>query len=386
MTRSGTSSAEPVQTVAQIAVALEEFLAEHPKAIVVEDGKVLFDMRAAKYALATEHGRCTLQLWSEERNIVRRVSTAIERGALRDRMLRMTTQRFGQTRPGSLDLLADRDRRTPSTREATRVRYLKALERVMLRGGDGWGEWTAEGFRTAMDLEKSFGPAYARGSLVHGQQAWAVIGVNAEETQATVDGILTLGVLWLAHCRENSGDRRPWRQYRGLRLIVPRGMATLTASRLPWMNAGAAQWELWEFDQKTEEMEQRDVADHGNLKTRLIHTANEEAAQERFAESRVRVMELVPEAMRTMVEQRIRSGAEMAFLLHGLEFARVRMGYAGQSFNRVQEITFGAGSNETPLTDENAGELRELVARLFERRSESSDKRDDCIACSRRDG
>ena len=376
MTRSGTSSAEPVQTVAQIAVALEEFLAEHPKAIVVEDGKVLFDMRAAKYALATEHGRCTLQLWSEERNIVRRVSTAIERGALRDRMLRMTTQRFGQTRPGSLDLLADRDRRTPSTREATRVRYLKALERVMLRGGDGWGEWTAEGFRTAMDLEKSFGPAYARGSLVHGQQAWAVIGVNAEETQATVDGILTLGVLWLAHCRENSGDRRPWRQYRGLRLIVPRGMATLTASRLPWMNADAAQWELWEFDQKTEEMEQRDVADHGNLKTRLIHTANEEAAQERFAESRVRVMELVPEAMRTMVEQRIRSGAEMAFLLHGLEFARVRMGYAGQSFNRVQEITFGAGSNETPLTDENAGELRELVARLFERRSESSDKRD----------
>jgi hypothetical protein len=33
----------------------------------------------------------------------------------------------------------------------------------------------------------------------------------------------------------------------------------------------------------------------------------------------------------------------------------------------VQEITFGAGANETPLTDENAGELRELVARLFAR-------------------
>jgi hypothetical protein len=364
------------QTPEVIAAALEAFLAEHPKAIVVEDGKVLFDMRAAKYSLATEHGRCTLQLWSEERNIVRRVSAAMERGALRDRMLRLTTQRFGQTRPGSLDMLADRDRRTPSTREATRVHYLKALERVMLRGGEGWGEWKAEGFRTAMDLEKSFGPAYARGSLVHGQQAWAVIGVNAEETQATVDGILTLGVLWLAHCRETSGDRRPWRQYRGLRIIVPRGMAALTVSRLPWMNADAAQWELWEFDQKTEEMEQRDAADHGNLTTRLVHAANEETARERFAESSARVMALVPEAMRSEVEQRIRSGAEMAFLLHGLEFARVRMGYAGQSFNRVQEISFGAGANETPLTDENAGELHELVARLFERRSESGDKRD----------
>jgi hypothetical protein len=364
------------QTPEQIAAVLEEFLAEHPRAIVVEDGKVLFDMRAAKYSLATEHGRCTLQLWGEERNIVRRVSAAIERGALRDRMLRLTVHRFGQTRLGSLDMLADRDRRTPTTREATRVRYLRALERVMLRTGgsvEAWGEWQADGFRTAMDLEKSFGPAYARGSLVHGQQAWAVIAVNAEETQATVDGILTLGVLWLAQCRENAGGRR---LYRGLRMIVPRGMATLTASRLPWMNADAAQWELWEFDEKTEEMEQRDAADHGNLKTRLVHAANEDTARERFAEAAARVIALVPETMREVVEQRIRSGAEMAFLLHGLEFARVRMGYAGQSFNRVQEITFGAGANETPLTEENAGELRELVARLFARRNESGDKRD----------
>ena len=377
MRQTGIPSAE--QTPEQIAAALECFLAEHAKAVVTEEGKVLFDMRAAKYSLTTEHGRCTLQLWSEERNVVRRVTAAVERGALRDRMLRLTTQRFGQTRPGSLEILADRDRRTPTTREATRVRYLKALERVMLRGGgsgDAWGEWTAEGFRTAMDLEKSFGPAYARGSLVHGNQAWAVIAVNAEETQATVDGILTLGVLWLAHCRETSGDRRPWRQYRGLRMIVPRGMATLTASRLAWMNRDAAQWELWEFDEKTEEMEQRDAADHGNLTTRLIHAPNEAAARERFAEAAARVMALVPELMRAEVEQRIQSGAEMAFRLHGLEFARVRMGYAGESFNRVQEITFGAGANETPLTEENANDLRELVERLFARRSESGDKRD----------
>jgi hypothetical protein len=80
-------------------------------------------------------------------------------------------------------------------------------------------------------------------------------------------------------------------------------------------------------------------------------------------------MALVPEAMRAIVEQRVRSGSEMAFLLHGLEFARARMGYAGASFNHVQEVTFGAGANETPLTDENAGELRGLVARLFARRS-----------------
>ena len=87
-------------------------------------------------------------------------------------------------------------------------------------------------------------------------------------------------------------------------------------------------------------------------------------------------MALVPEGMREIVEQRLRSGTELAFLLHGLEFARVRMGYAGNSFNSAQEITFGAGANETPLTEENEGDLRELVARLFERRVAGCDKRD----------
>jgi hypothetical protein len=224
-----------------------------------------------------------------------------------------------------------------------------------------------------MDIEKSFGPAYARGSLVHGQQAWAVIAVNETETQATVDGILTLGVLWLAHCRENAGGRR---LYRGLRMIVPKGTGTLTASRMAWMNEDAAQWELWEFDEKHEELEQRDAADHGNLTTRLIHAPNQANARERFAEAAARVMALVPDAMRDAVEQRIESGAEMAFRLHGLEFARVRMGYAGESFNRVQEVTFGAGANETPLTEENANDLRELVQRLFARRVADGDRRD----------
>ncbi|HEX9201776.1 MAG TPA: hypothetical protein VF865_19620 [Acidobacteriaceae bacterium] len=355
------------QTPDAIAAALEVFLVEHPQSIVLEDGKVMFDMRTAKYSLATEHGRCTLQLWSEERNVVRRLTSTSPRGDI----LRLTTQRFGQKRPGSLEFLADKDRRTPTTREATRKRYLRALERVMLRGAsDNWGDWKPEGFRTAMDLEKSFGPAYARGSLVKGQQAWAVIAVNASESPATVDGILTLGVLWLAQCRENAGGRR---LYCGLRMIVPRGMATLTASRLVWMNTDAAQWELWEFDEKTEELEQRDAADHGNVSTRLIQAPNATTARERFADASARVMQLVPEAMRDVVEQKIRSGTEMAFLLHGLEFACVRIGYAGQAFNRMQEITFGAGANETPLTGENAGELRELVARLFARRTAGQD-------------
>jgi hypothetical protein len=355
-----------LQSVETIAAALEGFLVEHPRAVVLEDGRVVFEMREAKYRLATEHGRCTLHLWSEEKNLVRRVSAV----ATRNGTLRLTTHRFGQTKPQTLELIADRDRRTPSARETTRVRYLRVLERVLARY---FGDWKVDGLRTAMDLEKSFGPAYARGSLVKGQQAWAVIAVNDEESPAIVDGILTLGILWLEYCRA-SGDGR--RVYQGLKVIVPRGLGALTASRMAWLNERAAQWELWELKQSAEEMEQREPGDHGNLATRLVHAADESAARERFAGAIARVMELVPEAMRGVVEQRVRSGSEIGFLLYGLEFARVRVGYAANSFNREEEITFGAGANETPLTGENEAELRELVRRLFERRHAAGDKRD----------
>jgi len=360
-----TSVAEE-QTVEQIAAAIEAFLAEHPRAIVLEGGKAVFDMREAKYSLATEHGRCTLHLWSEECNLVRRISATRARNG----MLLLSTLRFGQTKPQTLELVADRDRRAPSTRQATRVKYLRVLDRVLVRN---FPEFKPEAFRTAMDLEHSFGPAYARGSLVQGQKAWAVIGVNDEETQATVDGILTLGILWLHHCRESGNGRRV---YQGLKVIVPRGMAALTLSRLAWLNSSVAQWELYELDQSTEELEQRDAADHGNLLTRLVRAPNEQMTRERFAGAAARVMALVPELMREVVEQRVRSATEMAFLLHGLEFARVKMGYSGNSFNSAQEITFGAGANETLLGEASEDQLSELVAQLFTRRAAGGDMRD----------
>ena len=80
--------------------------------------------------------------------------------------------------------------------------------------------------------------------------------------------------------------------------------------------------------------------------------------------------------MRAIVEQRIRNGSELAFLLHGLEFARIRTAFAGNTFNPAQEITFGAGANETPLTPENETDLRSLVTRLFERRTATGDHSD----------
>ena len=65
---------------------------------MLEEGRVLFDMRSAKYSIANEHGRCTLQLWSEDANLVRRVIAVEERGGV----LCLSVLRFGQVRPQTL--------------------------------------------------------------------------------------------------------------------------------------------------------------------------------------------------------------------------------------------------------------------------------------------
>jgi hypothetical protein len=345
-------------SAAELACTLEAFLAEHPRAAVLEDGRVLFEMHAAHYALSAEHGRCVLHFWSEDRNLVRTV-TGLD---ARKNVLRIETRRFGQTKPQTLQLVPDRDTRTPTTREATRKKYLRVLERVMTRF---FPDFTLDSLGNAVDLEHSFGPAYARGALVRGPKAWALIAVNAEETQATIDGALTLGILWLAYCREHSGGRRV---FEGLKVIVPAGTAAVTRGRMAWLNPALAKWELYELDERCDTLESAQIGDEGNLDIRLVHSFSHERTLERSQAAVDHLLGLLPDGMRSRTEIRPLSSTEISFRLHGLEFARIRHGIAAGSFARQDTITFGAGANETPLTDETEDLFRELMGRVYDGR------------------
>ncbi len=354
-----------------LAHELESFFAGHPGAAVLEDGRVLFDMREARYALSAEHGRCVLQLWSEERNIVRTV-TGLD---VRKDALRLQVRRFGQTRPQMLHLLADRDQRTPSTRAAVRSRYLKQLEHMLPRA---FADWKIEALSGSMDLEHSFGPAYARGLLTRGQSAWALIAVNAEESSATIDGILTLGLLWLSRCRERAEKSKSGkaRHIEGLRVIVPEGHGAVTQSRMGWLDTAQAKWELYECEARGDELRVLEIGRNGNLEMRLLQNFDSAAARERLAAGIARVMALVPAGARERVQQRVHSASTVGLSLYGLEFARVQHGLAPGSFQRLDQITFGAGPNETDLNDDTAPMLRDLTARLFESRHTAGSARD----------
>jgi hypothetical protein len=353
-------------SAAELARALEEFFAEYPRAAVLEDGHALFDMASAHFSISTQQDRCLLHLWSDERNLVRTVCGL----KVRKDSLRVEVRRFGQAKPQVLELAANRDRRSPSSREAARAKYLRTLDRVLTRF---FADWKLDGLRTAADLEHSFGPAYSRGMLLKGTAAWAVIGVNAEEPHGTIDGTLTLGILWLAYCREHAGGRR---LFEGLKVVVPKGTAQTVRARMAWLNAAIAKWELYELDERAERLEPVDVRDCGNLEVKLVHAFNPQAAVERSRGGVDRVLELLTPGLRSMTEVRAQSASEIAFLLHGLEFARVRAGFARGSFAREDEITFGAGANETPLTEESEALFCELTQRLFEHRHAGGSRRD----------
>ena len=342
------------QDAKSLAALLEDFLTETPNSVVIENGAVLFDLRRARYSLSTDHDKCVLHLWSEERNTVRRVLAAeIKNGALR-----LQVQRFGQARPSHLDICPNRDSRTPSARKVARTAHEQRLQRML--------ELKFPGFKiprltSAMDLGQSFGPVYARGLLHRGRSAFAIVGVNAQETQASVDGALTCGILWLDACRLSDASARL--QVEGLKLFVPPGTSELTRERMARLNHGAAKWHLYEFDEREEEFREIDTADRGNIATRLVHCPDVNAARERFANSIGRVHTLFGEADVVPL-----SPSEIAFRWHGLEFARARTVFAPGSFRPGEEIVFGVGPAETVLDESNERDLVTLVQRMKDAR------------------
>jgi hypothetical protein len=325
---------------------LSDFLDGSRAAVVVEDGTVVFDLAESKYSISGEYNKCLLHLWSSERNIVRRVLDV----EVKATTLRLRVQRMGQRQPTRLDFCRDRDQRSPAARRSARVAYEPHLRRALERN---FPNWTVVRLTTSLDLEHSFGPAYLRGLMRQGQRAMAVFGVNEQETQATVDSALTTGILWLDGCRLAQTERR---LVEGLVMVVPKGTADLTRQRMVHLHPTAAKWQLWEFDERADEMSAVEIGDQGNLTTRLVHAVDEAMAHERFAQSIVRVRNILPQC-----EVVVLSPALISFRRHGLEFAQARIAHDPRNFESGQEIIFGVGAEERVLDASNESEFADLI-------------------------
>ena len=328
--------------------ALRDFLGDSPHGAVIEDGAFAFDLSRTRYSISGEHHKCLLHLWSAERNLVRHVlDVEVKNGSLR-----LTVRRLGQTHPARLEICRHRDPRTPSSKRLSRMAYQHQLRRALDRH---FPDLPIVHITTGSDLEKSFGPIYARGLMRRGRSAFAVLGVNDQEPQSSVDAALTFGILWLEECRRAQAAKC---LVEGLKLVVPAGRSALIRERMASLHRGAAKWSLLEFHQHHDALLELDCSDRGNLRTRLVHAIDAASVRRRFADAIAQVEAVAPHA-----EIEIVSPAEVAFRCRGLAFARARIVADALSFSSVPELVFGIGAELQPLDATHEQQFRELVAR-----------------------
>ena len=247
---------------------------------------------------------------------------------------------MGQPRPSKLEICRSEDPRTPTARKAARAAYQRQLQRLLAR--------TLPDFRlahmtTGANREQSFGAVYARGLLRRGQSAFAVFGVNQQESQSAIDASLTFAILWLDLCLKTNVGKM---QVEGLKLFVPAGTADLVRSRMAHLNHFVAKWHLYAVNEREDSVAEIDCCDRGDIATRLVRCADENAARERFSSAITEVAQIIPEA-----EAMVLAAGEIAFRHRGLEFARARWVPEPGSFRNRSEIVFGLGAEETTLTD-----------------------------------
>jgi hypothetical protein len=340
------------QTPDEIADLICGYIGEHPGAIVVEDGKVLFDFATAHYSAAPERDRCLLQIWSEESNIVRRATSA----EIRNGILKLSVLRFGQSKPSRIEICAQAERRSPSALKAMRAAYQRTFERTLTLTFPGW---TLDRLTTSADLEHSFGAVCARGVLRRGTQRIAVVGCGEGESQSIIDNSVAVAVLWLDYCREHLSANS---HTASLALFVPEGRALTAQLRLSHLDREAAQWRLFALDERTEQCEELDLACELNLSTHLVHAFNREHTLERFAGSVSRMRALCPQVECVAV-----SASAVSFRFHGLEFARAAL-EPDRHFRISERVVFGAAPAEYEWNDDTEPLLKQLIERLLLKR------------------
>jgi hypothetical protein len=343
-----------------LARTLQQFLTESRHGVVVEEGEIIFDLHSTRFSISAERGRCLVQMWSSERNIVREVLEA----ELKKDVLRLSVRKFAQSRPHVLQICRERDQRTAAARKTARSHYARLLERTLQRE---FGDWKLAKLSISMDLERSFSPVYTRALLRKGRTALAVLGVNQQETQASVDAALTFGLLWLDYCRQREAGHST---IEGLRLYVPAKKSATSRLRMAHLNHHIGRFQLCEMEERDNTADEKDLAGLDGLESHLLRCPEMGQLQSQFADAIAKIKAAAPEA-----EMATPAPGVISFRINGLEFALVRMGVQPGSFRATPEIVFGAAGLEEKLTPENEPAFQGFVRRIADSRTASGDKR-----------
>jgi hypothetical protein len=287
----------------EIRQTIEHFLETSAEPMLLEAGEEALAISAANFVLESRNGLLSLQAWDERRNLVRRV-TGVERETRGKLVLRI--ERFGK-RSGTIELV---DRRRSAGANTTlrnaRLEFRQRFHHFLRRQ---FPAYKIAELTTESDLEHSLSPAYPRALVRQGASAWAAIGADADHP----DGVLTFGLVWLDYLRH----RETVLAIHGLVLYLPAGREKTTCLRLLFLNASAAQYAAFVYDENGVES-RIDLGDYGNLETHLEPCRRRLPSE---VDTRLHPIQRAP-AVNTVE----RADGELSLRVHGLEFARTAGG------------------------------------------------------------
>ncbi|MGA7855013.1 MAG: hypothetical protein WCA15_16930, partial [Candidatus Acidiferrales bacterium] len=308
---------------------------------VREDGQWLAELASLQCEINRKGNQALVHLWSDERNLTRRVLRVKERAE--DRIV-LEVQRFGRAKPGRLEFLRTNSPRAAGriTREQFRARFDRILK-------ERFPDAVVDSLTAAPDLEHSFSGLYVRGTMHEGSRAWAVLAVSASEDAAAVEGILAFGILWLYWLRSHVQQRA----IEGLRLFVPQGGSRCLRERLLAVSS-AGRTEIYEVREPDGMMQKVDSADAGNLESKLMPRREIESKLRAAADTIADIRAMLPNAS-SAIELRVLAGKdELGLSFRGLVFARWTK----------QGVFFGLGNAPERLTSATKPRLERLLHQL----------------------
>jgi len=310
---------------------------------VHENGEWLAGLSGLRYEVRPQGDAALLHLWSAQQSVVRRVVRIAEESP--ERVIIEVT-RFGQARNAQMQVAAAGTLRDP--RRVDREQFRGRLRSIL---ADQFPDEAVESLLTAADLHRSISGLYVRGIMRDGSDAYAFLGAAPNEDGATVDRMLTFGLIWLDHARARA--RRE--TVRGLRLFLPSGNAGITAHRLNALER-PQEVELYEYDPLYWRVRRIALSDTGNLATWIVSRREIDQLLATAQPEAERIRSLAPDDITVTITA---ATQEVSLRFRRLEFARWRMG----------KMWFGLGDHQQVLTAQHWGSLEKLVGQLRDYRS-----------------
>ncbi len=346
------------------------FLETARKPAVLDPGDDPIPIGADNFKLERRGEAATLEVWSETRNLVRRLRAVHSEHRGR---LELEVERFGGLtgRLALVDLAHPASRDT--SRRGARLKYRERFRRSLLRQ---FPSWHIAELSTEADLHHSLSPSYPRALLRRGGSALAAIG--AAEDALDVDGVLTFGLIWLDYVRRRE-TRVP---VQGLAIFVPAGKEATTCHRIRYLDSSARNWQVGDlphfsasyavfvhYPDGTEEAV--DPRDYTNFDTRVQPFSRPLAApcREPLAASPTQLLDWVERLTEIEnVTRREHADGAVSLAVHGLEFARAEGGRTSFGLDHKIEV-----STEARLAEMQIAEMEALARGLAERRDARQD-------------